>query len=88
VDYDLFHNSATNVIPRRIKISNNLVVTCRMVEQIESKNLSNDYPAVTFQRKTAGEKCFEFILPLNLVPKITEAFGIIVKDNSKFFNTA
>ena len=85
VDYDLFHNSATNVIPRRIKISNNLVITSRMVEQIESKNITNDYPAITFQRKTAGEKCFEFILPLGLVPKIMEAMNIIVKDNSKFF---
>lgn len=85
VDYDLFHNSATNVVPRRIKLSNNLVVTCRMVEQIESKNITNDYPALTFQRKTAGEKCFEFILPLNLGPKITEAINLIVKDNAKFF---
>jgi len=85
VDYDLFHNSATNVIPRRIKISNNLVITSRMVEQVESKNITNDYPAITFQRKTAGEKCFEFILPLGLVPKIMEAMNIIVKDNGKFF---
>lgn len=85
VDYDLFHNSATNVIPRRIKISNNLVITSRMVEQTESKNITNDYPAITFQRKTTGEKCFEFILPLNLVPKIMEAMNLIVKDNSKFF---
>lgn len=85
VDYDLFHNSATNVVPRRIKLSNNLVVTCRMVEQVESKNITNDYPALTFQRKTAGEKCFEFILPLNLGPKITEAINLIIKDNAKFF---
>lgn len=85
VDYDLFHNSATNVVPRRIKISNNLVITSRMVEQIESKNITNDYPAITFQRKTAGEKMFEFILPLNLVPKIMEAMNLIVKDNGKFF---
>ena len=88
VDYDLFHNSATNVIPRRIKISNNLVITSRMVEQLESKNITNDYPAITFQRKTAGEKCFEFILPLGLVPKIMEAMNIIVKDNSKFFSNS
>lgn len=88
VDYDLFHNSATNVIPRRIKISNNLVVTCRMVEQFESKNITNDYPAITFQRKTAGEKCFEFILPLNLSPKIVEAVNLIIKDNSRFFTSA
>jgi hypothetical protein len=88
VDYDLFHNSATNVIPRRIKISNNLVITCRMVEQFESKNITNDYPAITFQRKTAGEKCFEFILPLNLSPKIVEAVNLIINDNAKFFKSA
>ena len=86
VDYDLFHNSATNVVPRRIKLTNNLVITSRMVEQIESKNITNDYPAITFQRKTAGEKMFEFILPLNLVPKIQEALEYIKNDNHKFFN--
>jgi len=88
VDYDLFNNSASNVIPRRIKISSNLVVTSRMVEQTESKNITNDYPAITFQRKTAGEKMFEFILPLGLVPKIMEAMNIIMKDNTKFFDNA
>ena len=88
VDYDLFHNSATNVIPRRIKISNNLIVTCRMVEQFESKNITNDYPAITFQRKTAGEKCFEFILPLNLSPKIVDAVNLIIKDNARFFTNS
>lgn len=86
VDYDLFNSSASNVVPRRIKVSNNIVVTCRMVEQKEGRNLTYDYPAITFQRKTTGEKMFEFILPLSLAPKITEAINLLIKDNSKFFN--
>jgi len=87
-DVDLFHSSPTNVVPKRIKISNNMIVTCRLVEQTEQgRGLAYDYAAITFQRKTGNEKLFEFIVPLNLAPRIIEALKIIVKENHKFFQS-
>ena len=84
-DVDLFHSSPTNVIPRRIKISNNMIVTCRLIDQAEGKTFTYDYAAITFQRRTGGEKMFEFVIPLNLAPRIIEALRIIVNENHKFF---
>lgn len=85
-DYDLFNNAAANVIPRKIKLSSNVIITCRMIEQIEGKALTYDYPAITLQRKTGNGKLYEFNLPMGLAPKIIEAVQLIMKDNTKFFN--
>lgn len=86
VDFDLFNSSPSNVVSRKIKVSNNLMVTCRMIDQTEGKSsLTYDYAALTIQRKTANEKMFEFIIPLSLTPRIIEAMKIIVDQNAKFF---
>jgi len=86
VDFDLFNSSPSNVVSRKIKVSNNLMVTCRMIDQTEGKSsLTYDYAALTIQRKTANEKMFEFIIPLSLTPRIIEAMKIIVDENKKFF---
>ena len=85
-DVDLFHSSPNNVIPQRIKVSNNMIVTCRSVEQNEQgRGLTYDFAAITFQRKTTASKMFEFMMPMNLAPRIIEALQIIVKENHKFF---
>ena len=85
-DVDLFHSSPNNVIPQRIKVSNNMIVTCRSVEQSEQgRGLTYDFAAITFQRKTGTNKMFEFMMPMNLAPRIIEALQIIVKENHKFF---
>ena len=85
-DVDLFHSSPNNVVARKIKVSTNLMVTCRMIDQAESKgNISYDYAAMTFQRETANKRMFELVMPLGLAPRIIAAMKIIIDENKKFF---
>ena len=87
VDYNLFNDAPENVMARKIKISNTVMVTCKMIDAISggANGLSYDYAALTFVRKIQNAKAFEFNLPLTLVPSIIEALKLIVKDNPKFF---
>lgn len=86
VDVDLFHSSPNNVVARKIKVSSNMMVTCRMIDQAESKgNISYDYAAMTLQRETANKRMFEFVMPLGLAPRIITAMQIIIEENKKFF---
>lgn len=85
-DIDLFHSSPNNVVARKIKVSTNLMVTCRMIDQTESKgNISYDYAAMTFQRENANKQMFEIVMPLGLAPRIITAMKIIMDENKKFF---
>ena len=85
-DVDLFHTSPNNVVPKRVKVSNNMIVTCRSVEQTEQgRGLAYDFAAITFQRKTGTNKMFEFMMPMNLAPRIIDALQYIVEENHKFF---
>lgn len=85
-DFDLYKQSATNVHNRKIKISNNVILTCRMIDKHEGKLLSYDYAALTLQRKTANEKMFEFVLPLTIAPRLKEGIEIIIQENPTFFS--
>ncbi len=88
VDYNLFNDAPENVMARKIKISNTVLVTCKMIDAITggaNAGLSYDYAALTFMRKIQNQKAFEFNLPLSLTPNIIEALKLIMKDNPKFF---
>ena len=88
LDYNLFNNDPENVVPKKIKISNTVLVTCKMIDSITgggAGGLSYDYAALTFLRKIQNQKAFEFNLPLSLAPNIIEALKLIMKDNPKFF---
>ena len=88
LDYNLFNDAPENVVPKKIKISNTVLVTCKMIDAITggaSGGLSYDYAALTFLRKIQNQKAFEFNLPLSLAPNIIEALKLIMKDNPKFF---
>jgi hypothetical protein len=87
VDYNLYNDAPENVMARKIKISNTVMVTCKMIDAISggANGLSYDYAALTFVRKIQNAKAFEFNLPLTLVPSIIEALKLIVKDNPRFF---
>ena len=89
VDLDLFNSSPNNVIAKKVKVANNLIVTCRNIDQIEGgrgAGLSYDFAALTFQRKTANDKMFEFVVPLALAPAIKNAIDHIIEKNPKFFS--
>ena len=88
VDVDLFHSSPNNVKPLKVKVSNNLIVTCRHIDQVDgarSGGLTYDFAALTFQRKTNNDKMFEFVVPLSSGPRIQEAIVRIIEHNPKFF---
>jgi hypothetical protein len=88
LDYNLFNNDPDNVVAKKIKISQNVIVQCSMVDGSEKgRNAAfQDYAALSFLRKTKDEKAFEFNLPLGLAPNIIEALKLIIQDNPKFFH--
>lgn len=85
-DYDLFNSAPTNVVCRRIKVANNMIISCRMINQ-ETKNNSYEYAALVFERRTSKDKKFEFNMPLSLIKNVIEALKIIVNENPKFFGS-
>ena len=87
LDYNLFSSDPDNVVSKKIKISSNVIVQCRMIDGVEKgKNAAfQDYAALSFWRKTKDEKAFEFNLPLGLATNIIEALKLIINDNPKFF---
>ena len=84
LDLNLHNADPTNVISRRVLLSNNLIMTSKMISQ-STNNLTYDYAALAFQRKTNNEKLFEFLIPLSLAPRIQEGLTYIMKENPKFF---
>jgi hypothetical protein len=87
LDYNLFNNDPDNVVSKKIKISSNVIVQCRMIDGNDKgkSGLFHDYAALSFLRKTKDEKAFEFNLPLGLATNIIEALKLIIQDNPKFF---
>jgi hypothetical protein len=86
LDYNLYKNDPENVVAKKIKISSTVIVNCRMIENLGTlTGISYDYAALSFVKKMAKGKSFEFSLPLNLAHKIIEALKLIIQDNPKYF---
>ena len=85
-DHDLDDHAASNVHTRKIKIAANLLLSCRMISQLENKNLHQDYAALVFSRKTNKEKMFEFMVDMRWTERIIQALQIIIQENPVFFN--
>ena len=88
VDLDLFHSSPTNVVSTKVKISPNLIMTSRNIDQLDGAKANGqmyDFAALTFQRKINNGKLFEFVIPLGLAPKCLQAIQHIIDKNEKFF---
>ena len=88
VDLDLFHSSPTNVVSTKVKISPNLIMTSRNIDQLDGAKVNGqmyDFAALTFQRKINNGKLFEFVIPLGLAPKCLQAIQHIIDKNKKFF---
>lgn len=84
VDLDLYHSAPSNVVPMRIKLANNLILTCKNLDQKDTK-IAYDYAALTFQRRTGQDKIFEFNLPMSITPRLMSALKAICTKNHKFF---
>ncbi len=85
-DVDLDDHAASNVHYRKIKISNNLILSCKMISHLENKNLHSDYAALVFSRKTKGEKMFNFLVDMRVTERLIKALQIIIEENPVFFN--
>lgn len=85
-DVDLDDHAASNVHHRKIKISNNLILSCKMISHLENKNLHSDYAALVFSRKTKGEKMFSFLVDMRVTERLIKALQIIIEENPVFFN--
>ena len=87
VDFNLYHDDPQKVNLKRIKISDSVIVSCKMIQVNQRQSNSFEYPAIVFARKGRTDKAFEYNLPLNLAPKVIAALNIIVKENPKFFQS-
>ena len=85
VDVDLYHEDTQRVIQKRIKITDNIIVSCKMISVNQRQANGFEYAGLVFARKGRADKAFEYNLPLNLTPKIIAALNIIVTENPKFF---
>jgi hypothetical protein len=86
VDYDLFNSAAANLNQRRVRLNNNILLTCKMIDEIDGKSISYEYAALTFQRKMANGRMFEFMLPFSIAKKIVKGIELLIKENEKFFD--
>jgi len=85
-DHDLDDHAASNVHTRKIKISSNLLLSCKMISHLENKHLTQDYAGLVFSRKTNKEKTFDFIVDLRVTERLIRALQIIIEENPVFFN--
>lgn len=85
-DVDLDDHAASNVHFRKIKISNNLIISCKMISHLENKNLHSDYAALVFSRKTNKDKMFNFMVDMRVTERLIKALQIIIDQNPVFFN--
>jgi len=88
VDLDLFHSSPTNVVAVKVKVSPNMMVTSRNIDQLDGSKAGGqmyDFAALTFQRKMSNGKLFEFVMPLGIAIKVKQAIEHVVEKNKKFF---
>jgi len=67
-------------------VAANVVMTCRMIEEIDGKPIQYEYAALTFQRKMSNGKMFEFMLPLTALSTIRRGLDFIEQQNPKFFD--
>lgn len=87
VDVNLFNEAPQNIVERKIKLSNNLILQCHVIDGSEIKAAyNNDFPALTFVKKVKDGKAFQFSIPLNLGPTIQNAIQIMVTSNPQFFS--
>jgi len=85
-DHDLDDHAASNVHTRKIKISSNLLLSCKMISHLENKHLAQDYAALVFSRKTNKDKVFDFMIDLRVTERLIRALQIIMDENPVFFN--
>ena len=87
VDVNLYNDDPQTVIQKRIKVSDNIVVSCKMIAVNQRQANGFEYAAIVFARKGRADKAFEYNLPLSLAPKVIAALNIIVNENPKFFQS-
>ena len=86
VDYNLYHEAPENVATKKIKLSSNVLLVCKMIEATgDQKGLTYDYAALSIVRKTKNNTAYEFNLPLTIAPNLKKGIELIIKDNHHFF---
>lgn len=87
VDKNFNAGNPNSVTSRKVKLNQNYMVSCRMIEANETKKgLSYDYAGLIFQRRTKDNSAYEFNLPLSLTPFLINALQYLMNENRVFFN--
>lgn len=86
VDYNLYHEAPENVATKKIKLSSNVILMCKMIEATgDQRGLTYDYAALSIIRKTKNNKAYEFNLPLTIAPNLVKGVELIMNENKHFF---
>ena len=86
VDYNLYHEAPENVATKKIKLSSNVILMCKMIEANSGqKGLTYDYAALSIIRKTKNNQAYEFNLPLTIAPNLVKGIELIMTENKNFF---
>lgn len=86
VDYNLYHEAPENVATKKIKLSSNVILMCKMIEaNAGQKGLTYDYAALSIIRKTKNNQAYEFNLPLTIAPNLVKGIELIMTENKHFF---
>jgi len=76
-DTDISIDMSTEFVkPKKIKLSNNLIV-CRKMISVEEGGKKWTYPGLVFLRKMKDSKAFEFNLPLKISDLLIDAIRIL-----------
>ena len=76
-----FDMSAENIKPKKIKVSNSLLIESKILTVKEDGGKSFTFPAIVFAKKLKNNKLFDFNIPLSLGLKVRDALSIILKAN-------
>lgn len=87
VDVNLFNEAPQNIKVKKVKLNNNLILQCHVIDASDSKmSFNNDFPALSFIKKMKDGKAFQFSIPFNLGPTVQSAIQIMVDANPQFFS--
>lgn len=85
VDYNLFENDPCNVITKKCKLNNTLLMICKMVDGTDARGNGYEHAALVFEKKSKNDNVFEFSVPLSVIPNMIEGLQLMMKDNARFF---
>lgn len=84
IDLDLYDNDPTKLKTKKIRVSQNLILTCKTMKMLVG-NENHEWAAIVLEKRVKDNKVFPFNFSLQDAPKVIEALKAIILENEKFF---